>query len=92
MSKELKTLKDLDWSFYPDEGRMAKEELKAEAVKWVKLYEKIGKVSSLEIIEKQEKTFEKEGKICFNNEEEMWVTAKIISFITFFNLTSEDLK
>lgn len=68
------------------------KDLKSESIKWVKFYEKLGKVSALDIIKKQKESFGKEGEQVFNNENEMWVTAKIIAFLNFFNLSEQDLK
>jgi len=85
---KIKTLKDLQ----KDKGNCDSLEIRQEAIKWVKYYEEVGKVSALEIMGKQKESFGVEGKQVFNNEVEMWMTAKIISFITFFNLTEEDLK
>jgi len=90
--KELKTLKDF-WGIYPEVNsnkHIDVEELKAEAVKWIKNLNRYG--CKKEILNGKFKGYEcgfsYEGMIplCSNCE------SKINWIIEFFNLTEEDLK
>jgi len=67
--------------------------LKIEAIKWVKEFEKMGGKPAIEIF-KDEKIAENNpnGKQYFKDENELWLTSKIVFIINFFNLTEEDLK
>ena len=108
MKNELKTLKDIfkeEWKLIFKPTEMCEninldreknafyQELKAEAVKWVKEFDGLGGKSAIKIF-KDEKIAENNpnGKQYFKNENEMWLTSKIIFIINFFNLTEEDLK
>ena len=82
--KKLKTLKDIKLSYDYDTDCNLKEELKAEAVKRVKYYQRL--------MNNKDSSVHHDGKDCLNELCPCFLHGRIMELKDNFNLTEEDLK
>ena len=86
----LKTLKDIEWCLFNDSGKpreaVFKEELKQEAIKWVKENRKESAEHKRNFLLKEYYNESEEFRLL------VWCDARAGMLIQFFNLTEEDLK